>query len=189
MRIQRPRKQLKNTSLKVSWRTTPSENKHVKNFSLKKSTEQTQKFYTNRQKKFQIWKTTNATTSNNFTLWKKVNVVSICQLWVISKWQFCLNKTSWTLSRQSDLKKDHRPSSKTCANFSNLVGKFLELIQFCMTAKHKIQWIILLWFATNASNKTMTSPKKSFIGGKHRQYRWNQKANRMIQRFCSQQDT
>ena len=52
-----------------------------------------------------------------------------------------------------------------------------------MTAKHNIQCIILLCFAAIASNKTMTSTKNFFIGGKQRQFRWNPKRSQMIQMF------
>ena len=42
--------------------------KHVNNFSWKEPTERTRKHVTQHQQKFQIWKTTNATTSNKFVV-------------------------------------------------------------------------------------------------------------------------
>ena len=174
--------------------------KHVNIFSWKKPTEQKQKLVTQRQQKFQIWKTTNAKTLNRYTLWK----TSVCQMWgstretlpesrntldmsksqfwIVSKSQYWLDKTTFTWSHQSQLNKDHLQHQLQV--FSNIVGLFLDPIEYWMITKHNNQFTILLCFAAIALNKTMTSMKKSPIGGKQRQYRSKPKANQMIQRFC-----
>ena len=158
------------------------------------------KLVTQRQQKFQIWKTTNATISNRCMLWKTSMCqnwgstretlpesmttldTSICQLWIISKAHIWLDRTTLTLSQQWEWKKDHRQHQARV--FSNLVGLFLELIQYWMTAKHNIQCIIMFCFAATASNKTMTSSKKLLIGEKQRQCRWDPKPGQVIQKYC-----
>ena len=84
----------------------------------------------------------------------------------------------------SGVRVEQGPSLAPKGAFSNLVGLFLDLIQYRMTAKHNIKCIILLCFAAIASNKTRTSTKKFLIGGKQRQFDWNPKPNQMIQKFC-----
>ena len=106
--------------------------------------------------------------------------MSICQLWIISKSQYWLDRTTLTLSHQSEWSKDHLQHQAQV--FSNLVGLFLDLIQYWMTAKHKIQCIILHCFPAIALNKTMTSKQKFLIAGKQREFHWNPKPSLMIQK-------
>ena len=64
--------------------------KHVNNSSWKEPTKQTQKLVTKRPQKSQIWKTTNATISNRYSLWK----TSICQSWRSTREIFPGNMTT-----------------------------------------------------------------------------------------------
>ena len=172
--------------------------KHINNLSCKEPTEQTQKHVTKRQQKFQIRRTMNATISNSYMLWK-ISIcqncnretlpesmttldMSICQLWIISKSLYWLDRTTLTLSHQSEWNKgQHQHHVRV---FSILVGLFLDHIQYWMTAEHNIQCIILLCFVAVASNQTMTSTMKFLNSGKQRRYRSKSKAKQMIQRFC-----
>ena len=113
------------SSLTILLSKTADRKKHVNNLSWKEPTEETQKLVTQLQQKFQIWKTMNATISNSYMLWKTSICqswgstretlpesmttldMSICQLWIISKSQYWLDRTTLTLSHQSEWNKDH----------------------------------------------------------------------------------